>query len=566
MIKVFRIFFHAEGTRPLAVLFCLLLAGASEALSLTALLPVASQISGQDAASQNPVNEYVYSTLAALGLPSTLGWLIFFVAAAMVLKSVLTFLAISYAGYSVAIVSTRMRNKLLNALFKARWGYFTSHKPGKIANAISNDATRAGDAYYIAARFVAFLVQTIVYVIVSLIISPELAGAGLVVGVFLMLALSKLVGVGRKAGNKQTDQTSELVTYVADALNNIKPIKAMNRSAHFETFFSGKVRRLRKALAKKIISTVGLLYGQEALKVIAASVGVYFAVVYMKIPVAELVVIGVIFMQVISVIAKAQNFLQMAATLESAYWRTHELIEELTSNEEKETGQSMPVLKQGCRFENVNFSYGDEEIIHDATFEMRAGEITVLQGSSGAGKTTLIDLLLGLHKPTSGKVTADGVDLRDIRISAWRRATGYVPQELSLLHGSVRENVTFGDENITDEAIFEALEMAGGSQFVAEMADGLDTIVGEMGTKLSGGQRQRIALARALVGKPQLLILDEVTSALDPDTEAEICANVARLAGKYTIVSITHRPAWTKIATRLYHVKKGRVSAAEVNK
>lgn len=566
MIKVFKIFFHAEGTRPLAVLFCLLLAGASEAVSLTALLPVASQISGQQAGEQSAITEFVYGMLSHLGLPTTLGWLIVLVATAMVVKSVLTFLAISYASYSVAIVSTLMRNKLLNALFKARWGYFTAHKPGKIANAISNDATRAGDAYYIAARFVAFLMQTIVYVIVSLFISPELAGAGLVVGIVLMLVLSRLVGVGRKAGNKQTDQTSELVTYVSDALNNIKPIKAMNRSQHFETFFRGKVRRLRKALVKKLISTVGLLYGQEALKVLAVSGGIYFAVVQMKMPLPELLVIGVIFMQVISIIAKAQNFLQMAATLESAYWRTDELIHELQANEEEDTGQSMPILKQGCRFEQVNFSYGSEKIIHNVSFEVPAGEITVLQGPSGAGKTTLIDLLLGLHRPTSGRISADGISLGDIRLSSWRRATGYVPQELSLLHGSVRDNVTFGDETITDEAIFEALELAGGSRFVRDMASGLDTIVGEMGAKLSGGQRQRIALARALVGKPQLLILDEVTSALDPETEAEICANVARLAGQYTIISITHRPAWAKIATRAYKVSKGRVKAVEVAK
>ncbi len=560
MAKVFRIFFGAEGTKPFLVLLCLLLAGASEALSLTALLPVASQISGGTGDGNATVNMLIGQVLGVFGLKSTLGTLIVFVTSAMVIKSILTFLAISYAGISVAIVSTRMRRKLLDAMFKARWAYFTSNKPGKIANAISNDATRAGDAYYISARFVAFLIQAVVYICVSLLISPKLALAGTLVGVTLLFIMSKLVKSGRKAGNRQTDQTSELVISVSDALSNIKPIKAMHRSAHFESFFLARVKRLRKALIKKVLSVIGLLYGQEALRTIAVGSGVYFAAIYMKVPLAEMVVIGVIFVQVISVLSKVQNFLQQAATLESAYWRTIELTDDLIAHGEADTGKPAPLLEKSCDFKDVDFSYEDSKIIHGASFKIPAGKITVLQGSSGTGKTTLIDLLLGLHRPSAGHVLIDGVPLSEIQISSWRKMIGYVPQELSLLHGTVRENVTFGDENIDDAAVFKALNLAGGSGFVRRLSEGLDTIVGEMGAKLSGGQRQRIALARALVGQPKLLILDEVTSALDPETEAEICDNVAKLAGLYTIVTITHRPAWTKIAHHLYTVKAGKVS------
>jgi ATP-binding cassette, subfamily C, bacterial len=185
----------------------------------------------------------------------------------------------------------------------------------------------------------------------------------------------------------------------------------------------------------------------------------------------------------------------------------------------------------------------------------------VLQGASGSGKTTLIDLLTGLHRPSSGRITIDGVPIEQLSMRAWRRLIGYVPQELSLLHGSIRENVALGDAAIGDEAIRTALARAGADVLVSGPAHGLDSDVGEMGTKLSGGQRQRIALARALVLEPKLLILDEVTSALDPATEDQICREVAGLRGDYTIVAITHRPAWTAIADRLYKVEAGRVTA-----
>ena len=150
--------------------------------------------------------------------------------------------------------------------------------------------------------------------------------------------------------------------------------------------------------------------------------------------------------------------------------------------------------------------------------------------------------------------------LTDIDLWAWRGMIGYVPQELNLFHDSIRENITLGDLAITDGDILQALAQAGASDFIAGLAHGLDTDVGEMGGKLSGGQRQRISLARALVTKPDVLILDEVTSALDPATEAEIVANIAGLRGRYTIVAITHRPAWTEIADRLYKVQDGTVT------
>ena len=566
MIRAFRIFFGAEDTRPWLVLLCLLLAGACEAVGLTTLLPVISQLAEGGsrlsvAADGGGVGTYVTQALTALDLPPTLGVLITVMAGAMVLKSLLAFVALSYAGYSGAKVAAGIRKRLLAALFAARWSYFVDHRVGRIANAISNDATRAGDAYAASARFVAYSVQAAVYLVIAALISTNLAIAGAVAGLVLVLGFRQLVRTARRAGYRQTDTTSSLVTYVSDALNNIKPIKAMEREALFMSFFFQKIKVLRRALLIRTLARQGLNNGQQAVQAVAIAVGAYVAAVHMGIPLPELVVLGIIFAQVVNVFARLQNILEVTAEIESAYWRTQEIIDELIEEAEPALGTAMPTLEHGCRFDDVTFAYGDQTVIADAGFEIPAGQITVLQGASGSGKTTLIDLLTGLHRPTSGSITVDGVPLEELSIRAWRRMIGYVPQELSLLHGTIRENVALGDAAIGDDAIRTALVRAGAEVLSSGPAHGLDSDVGEMGTRLSGGQRQRIALARALVLQPKLLILDEVTSALDPETEDQICREVAALRGDFTIVAITHRPAWTAIADRLYKVEGGRVTA-----
>jgi ATP-binding cassette subfamily C protein len=372
--------------------------------------------------------------------------------------------------------------------------------------------------------------------------------------------LNWLVTLSKRAGYKRADRTSDLTTYVTDLMSNIKPLKTMDRYDQLVSQMGVILKRLRKALGIREVARQGLTQGSEFLITVTLGIGVYLAVVVAKLSLAELVVLGIVFFQVVSIVNKLQKFIQQAAENESSYIRTLQLIERAEAQRETHTGTLPPVLEKECRFENVSFAHEKTPVVRHASFAIPANAITVLQGSSGAGKTTLIDLLIALHTPDKGVITLDGVSLADIDIKQWRRSIGYVPQELSLLHTTIRENLTLGDPDISEDDIMEALDQAGAHDFIMAMPKGLDSEVGVMGSRLSGGQRQRIALARALVTKPKLLILDEVTSALDPETEKAICEKIAALSGRYTTVAITHRPIWAEIATHLYKVERGNVT------
>jgi ATP-binding cassette subfamily C protein len=477
------------------------------------------------------------------------------------MKSLLTFAALAYAGVAVARVSTGIRRKLISALFAARWSFHTNRHTGHIANVMSNDATRAGDAYYLAAQLVSYSVQAVVYAGAGFLIDWRLALAGLLAGSLIGAVLSAFIRIGRRASYRQTDRTKALTVFTTDLMDNLKPLKTMFRYEPLVAEMRIILKRLRRALATREIARQALFEGNDLLVAIVLGLGVYVAITFLNASLPDLVVTGLIFFQIIAIISKLQKLLQQSVQVESAYVRTMELIDLATAARETHSGTRTPRLEKECRFENVTFAHAGAPVIRSASFVIPAGSITVLQGPSGAGKTTLIDLLTGLYDPDQGQIQLDEVPLSEIDIGRWRQSIGYVPQELNLLHSTIRENISLGDPEIADQQIIAALAQAGASGFVASLPNGLATEVGSMGAKLSGGQRQRISLARALVVDPELLILDEVTSALDPATEAAICENIAGLVGRYTIVAITHRPVWTRIATHLYRVDEGRVSA-----
>ena len=558
MKQILRIFFKAEGTRPWLVLICLLLASLAEAGSIGTLLPAASSIVS-DTTGANGASGTIKSIIESIGIAPRLGNLILIVVGLMVTKATLAFAALSYAGISGARVAINLRRRLIRAIFDARWSFYTDQSGGKFANAISNDATRAGDAYQYSATVVAGLIQVAGYIAIAIFIDWRVAILGSIAAAVMVLAMRKLIRISRSSAYKQTDRVSSLTIDMVDMLNNIKALKSMDRYGTLVLGLSGLLKRIKRNLITIQFSKQGVIQGSDALIAILAGSMIYAAHSVLDKTLPELMITGIVFFQIISNLTKLQKQLQTAVIIESAYVRTQELITKAEAHREVHSGSLPPKLGAGCKFVNVTFAHGNTAVIENATFDIPANQITVLQGPSGAGKTTLIDLLIGLNTAQHGKILIGGKDITTIDIKAWRQSIGYVPQELVLFHDTVRENICLSNRDISTEAIKAALDQAGAGDFIDALPAGIETDVGEMGGKLSGGQRQRIALARALVTNPRILILDEVTSALDPDTEAEIVNNIARLRGRYTIVAITHRPAWTKIADNLYTVANGHV-------
>ena len=553
MFAPVRIFFNMRGRTQVTVLACLLLASLAQAFGIATMLPLLALISGGETAT-SPAAGMVMRLLDAIGLPATLGSLTAVIVAGVFLKAALVFLAMNHVGYAVADLVMRLRSRLIDGLLRVRWSYFTSQPVGRIANAVSLEAARAGQAYLVAAQVLATLIQAAVYIGLAFLVSWKVALVAIVIGGVVVSSLSRLIDMSRRAGRRERKHTSALVEQISDALVGIKPLKAMARHAQVARFLERKIRSLRRALRRQVLSQQLMRSLQEPMQVMCLVVGIYLAVTFWSTPVADLLVMAVLMERTVATVSRVQQQLQLAAANEASYWTMHRLIEEAEAAREPMTGSELPTLTQGCALRDVHFAFGDKPVLDGVSIEIPANQVTVITGASGTGKTTMTDLLLGLYWPDSGEVLVDGTPLERIDLQQWRSMIGYVPQELIMFHDTVLANVTLGDPDLSEEKARAALVAAGAWDFVASLPEGLHSTVGERGLKLSGGQRQRIALARALVHDPKLLILDEVTSALDPETEAEICRNIQDLAQQVTILAITHRPAWVDAADRVYRL------------
>ncbi|HSH45673.1 MAG TPA: ATP-binding cassette domain-containing protein [Longimicrobiales bacterium] len=220
------------------------------------------------------------------------------------------------------------------------------------------------------------------------------------------------------------------------------------------------------------------------------------------------------------------------------------------------------VLDSGdaVRLEGVSFAYEpDEPVLRDVTLEIGRGEVVALVGPSGAGKTTIANLVPRFYDPTGGRITLDGADLRELKVTELRSLMGIVTQETILFHDTVRHNIAYGMDDVSQEALEAAAEAAHAHEFIAALPEGYDTVLGERGTRLSGGQRQRIAIARALLRDAPILILDEATSALDTQSEALVQDAIERLMESRTVLVIAHRLSTVRKADRIVVMQAGRV-------
>lgn len=540
-----------------------------ELINVSIFTPYVNIIMNQDSIRRTWYLKFVYDLF---GFRSNKGFLAFLSGCIIILYIVKNaYLIIEKSCVFKFSYNTQMRlsGRLLVTYMKAPYTFHLDKNIATLQRSLQEDTSYFMQVILYSFELITEIVTCIVLGTFLLIISKSitiivLGLLVLCVGFFFFLTKK----YSRKLGQDNQAYRGKILQWMNQSLGGIKEIKILDREKYFSDEYQKYYAKYARGLRISRIISVLPKYIVEAVcmtgLLIAIIVKMFFGEADIIHYIPQLAVFAVAALRLMPSVGKineyTSNILYALPSVDLIYRDLNEIAayEQIQDAEVKEAWN----LKEKIHVENVTYTYPgvEEPVIQDADFIIPKGKTAAFIGSSGAGKTTMVDIILGLLEPQSGRVMADGLNVHEKR-KTFHAQVGYIPQTIYLSDDTIRNNIAFGvkAEEITEEAVLAAVEKAQLTEFIDSLPNGLDTLVGDRGVRLSGGQRQRIGIARALYHDPEILILDEATSALDNDTEAAVMEAIENLQGTKTMIIIAHRLTTIRNVDMIYEVGSGEV-------
>ena len=543
------------------VIFLMILGAVLQSGSILGLMPIVDYVSNESPENQTEITRRLISFYNQIFLPINVFTLGAF------------FLVLILAKNGVLLIEGFIRNKTIMDIMKnviyqeyvsflnASWSFFGTKKYGILANTVAKETEKATVGFESLAILVASGVTLTFYTILLLLISWKLSiFVILVAGGFLyplMIIFNKIVYRVRK---KHTEASNTFQGNIYDTLNSLKLILGFSKREDTLNSVKPHVDTIAKTSVQFIMVRLYLTLISEPLIILIVIISVFLGLTFLDLAIAEL--IAFIYatnrfgFEIQTLIASRNGFIASLPSFE----QIAALKNEAESFKERSDGIKIKRLDKGIFAKDIFFSYdGKKNILEEISLDIPQNQMIAIVGASGAGKSSLIDLIMGFDYPQKGSLVIDKIPIQKIDLKNWRSLIGYIPQQPFLFNTSIENNLFWANKTASKEEVDEACKLANAYDFIMELDKKYETVVGEKGVKLSGGQAQRICLARALIKKPQILILDEATSSLDSKSEKLIQESIENLAGERTIICIAHRLATIRKAKLIYYLDSGRI-------
>lgn len=533
--------------------------GLLEGIGINAVIPLFSFIVGGDQGNDF-ISQAIRKVFEFAHIDFNLAYLLVFISLMFVAKAAVL-LVFNYIQIKIQTdYEERTRNELFQAMLASRWSHLLKQKLGHLEVILMNDVTYAAQMLKLISSLIMAVTGLVMYIAVAINISFTITLLTLVLGGIFFLLFKPLMYRTRMAAHKTAGMNKDVNHYVSENVLGAKTVKSMFAGDHVAEkgteYFSGlkklKIRVfLLSSLSSILVQPISLIF-----------ISIVFFISYQSpfFNFAALVAIVYLIQRMFQYIQQFQGGLHSMNESVPYLKSVLEHRERSIGAVETDSGRARFSLERSLEFKNVSFDYIEEQkVLEGVSFSVRKGEMIGLIGRSGAGKTTIVDLLLRLFNPASGVITLDGSDLSEISLREWRKNVGYVSQDIFLMNDTIANNIRFYDNTLTRRDIEQAAKMANIYDFIKKCANGFETVIGERGIMLSAGQRQRVIIARVLARKPKILILDEATSALDNESEAKIQNVIENLKGKITVLAVAHRLSTLRNSDKLIVLDKGKI-------
>lgn len=565
-------FLRPHAWRMAAATASTMVASILDALAFTLLIPFLNALFKQPELIQRDLgfigklqDRYIGAMLDASQPMESLKVVIFLILGLVLVKNVFMWFGSQLSAGLQEYVTRDLRDAVFKHLQRLPLGYFHRTKTGQIMSTVLTDTEQTrGVITEIVTRSLQNATMVIANVFILFAISVKLTLLALVIAPLLTLALQPVLRKLRKGHRRLRGEYGEITSVLQEVISGVRLVKSFGgepyedkrftQASHGYSAGAAKITRIA-FLSSPLTELIG-----TTIAVVILWIGAQQALTGSGMDGAQLIVFMIIVMRLLPPLKLLS---QMPTTAQQSFAAAERLFAVLDLPTEVQTDRGTRVAaapKQGIEFDRVSFAYETDPVLSEVSFTTRPGDVVALVGPSGAGKSTLVDLIPRFYEPTSGRILLDGTDTREFKLDSLRALTGVVSQDTVLFNDTVLRNIAYGaaGSKSKDEVIAAAKD-ANAHDFIMELPQGYDTILGERGTRLSGGQRQRLAIARALLSDPPILILDEATSALDTESERLVQEALEHLLEGRTVFVIAHRLSTIAHANQILVLDRGRV-------
>jgi subfamily B ATP-binding cassette protein MsbA len=531
-----------------------------EGVGLGFILPIIQVTQGNAEASGGLVGLFARA-YEFVGIPFTLQYIIIGVGSILAIRYTCAFVIDWLTAKLRMDYMRHLRTETFENALDARIAYFDTKGSDEMLNAIITQTQYAANTIRRVRRALELSLISLAYLLVALALAPVLMLVSIVVLGGFMLGIRRVLESGFSVGSKVASANERVQESVQAGMQGIRDVKAFN--LHNELFGD-----FGSAVNQHVVSMVHQRRNQAIINnlnqfMTAATV---FVLIFVGIRVANLSLgaLGVFLFAMFRLGPKLSNLNNVVYAAENDLphlVRTQAFVDRLKENREMDGDESIPVPVDEVTFNNVEFSYEttDEQVLTRISFDVGRGEFVAFAGSSGAGKSTIVSLLMRMYTPDDGSITADGTSIAEFNVQEWRSRVSLVRQNPFIFNDTLRYNLTVGNREASEDEIDRACRIAKVDEFFGELPEGYETVLGDNGVRLSGGQKQRVAIARALLKDADFLVLDEATSDLDSHLEADVHRGIESMDRDYGIIAIAHRLSTITDADKIYMMEDGTI-------